>query len=137
MHGGPRVKRIVVRDLTDLTNGNFLGLDVADVITRRVTEKADFCAAYTNAIAATLLKVVRIPVIMETDRDAIALGLNMCNEVNPVQAKVVRIKNTLDLTIIWVSSAVLRDEASQGKFEVLTSLQEMAFDERENLIDPQ
>jgi len=74
---------------------------------------------------------------METDRDAIALGLNMCNEVSPVQAKVVRIKNTLNLGQIWVSGAVLSDEANQGKFEVLTSLQGMAFDEHENLLDPQ
>ena len=54
------------------------------------------------------------------NRDAIGLGLTTCNEVNPADAKVVRIKNTLNLSQIWVSEPVLRDPANQAKLEPLT-----------------
>jgi hypothetical protein len=64
------------------------------------------------------------------------LGLATCNEVNPGTAKVVRIKNTLELAEIWVSEAVLTDPANTGKVESLTPVQAMAFDAHENLVDP-
>ena len=136
MTGGPRLQKVVVRDLTELTKGSFLGAGVADVITRRVLEKADFRAAYMNVITATGLAGGRLPVIMETDRDAIGLGLATCNEVDPSTAKVVRIKNTLELAEIWVSEAVLRDPGNAKKVEPLTPVQEMKFDAHENLVDP-
>jgi hypothetical protein len=137
MTGGPRLQKVVVRDLTELTKGSFLGAGVADVITRRVLEKADFRAAYMNVITATGLAGGRLPVIMETDRDAIGLGLATCNEVDPGTAKLVRIKNTLELAEIWVSEAVLRDPGNAGRVEPLTPVQEMAFDAHENLVDPE
>jgi hypothetical protein len=90
-----------------------------------------------NAITATVLKGVRLPVIMETDRDAIGLALATCTEVDPGTAKVVRIKNTLELAEIWVSEAILRDPGNAGKVEPLTPVQEMAFDAHEKLLDPQ
>ena len=135
--GGLRAQKVVVRDLTELTHGSFVGAGVADIITRRVLEKADFRPGYMNAITATVFTGVKLPIIMETDRDAIGLGLMTCNEVDPIAAKVVRIKNTLNLSRIWVSEAVLRDQANAGKLEPLTSVQEMTFDEHEHLVDPQ
>ena len=137
MTGGLRTQKVVVRDLTELTHGSFVGAGGADIITRRVLEKADFRAGYMNAITATVLNGVKLPVIMETDRDAIGLGLMTCNEVDPGQARVVRIANTLNLSTIWVSETVLRDPANQAKLEPLTAMQAMAFDERETLLDPQ
>ena len=136
MTGGLRVQKVVVRDLTELTHGSFVGAGVADIITRRVIEKADFRAGYMNAITATVLSGVKLPVIMETDRDAVGLGLMTCNEVEPEQAKVVRIANTLNLSSIWVSESVLRDPANQAKLEALTPMQPMAFDAQEILLDP-
>jgi hypothetical protein len=137
MTGGLRTQKVVVRDLTELTHGSFVGAGSADIMTRRVLEKADFRAGYMNAITATVMTGVKLPVIMETDRDAIGLGLASCNEVDPIAAKVVRIKNTLNLSRIWVSEAVLRDQANTGTLEPLTSVQEMTFDEHEHLVDPQ
>lgn len=134
--GGLRAQKVVVRDLTELTHGSFVGAGSADIITRRVLEKADFRAGYMNAITATVLTGVKLPVIMETDRDAIGLGLMTCNEVNPADAKVVRIKNTLNLSQIWVSEPVLRDPVNGAKLEPLTPMQAMAFDAHETLVDP-
>ena len=134
--GGLRAQKVVVRDLTELTHGSFVGAGVADIITRRVLEKADFRPGYMNAITATVFTGVKLPIIMETDRDAIGLGLMTCNEVEPEQAKVVRIANTLDLSTIWVSESVFRDPANQAKLEALTPMQPMTFNEQENLLDP-
>ena len=136
LSGGLRTQKVVVRDLTELTHGSFIGTGTADIITRRVIEKADFRAGYMNAITATVLGGVKLPVIMDTDRDAIGLGLMTLNEVEPAQARVVRITNTLNLSHICVSEAVLRDPANQAKLEPLTPMQPMGFDAQETLQDP-
>ncbi len=136
LSGGLRTQKVVVRDLTELTHGSFIGTGTADIITRRVIEKADFRAGYMNAITATVLAGVKLPVIMDTDRDAIGLGLMTLNEVEPAQARVVRITNTLNLSRICVSEAVLRDPANQAKLEPLTPMQPMGFDAQETLQDP-
>jgi hypothetical protein len=136
MTGGLRAQKVVVRDLTELTHGSFIGSGTADVITRRVIEKADFRAGYMNAITATVLTGVKLPVIMETDRDAIGLALMTCNEVDPAEARVVRISNTLNLSHICVSESVLKDPANQGKLEPITPIQAMTFDAEETLQNP-
>jgi hypothetical protein len=135
--GGFRAEKVVVRDLTELTHGSFVGSGVADIITRRVLEKADFRGGYMNAITATIFTGVKLPLIMETDRDAIGLGLMTCNEVEPEQAKVVRIANTLNLSTIWVSESVMQDPENQAKLEPVTPIQPMAFNTQEALLDPQ
>ena len=136
MTGGLRTQKVVVRDLTELTHGSFVGSGSADIITRRVIEKADFRAGYMNAITATVLTGVKLPVIMDTDRDAIGLGLMTLNEVEPAEARVVRIANTLNLSRVCVSEAVLRDPANRAKLEPLTPMQPMVFDAQEALQDP-
>jgi hypothetical protein len=135
--GGFHAEKVVVRDLTELTHGSFVGSGVADIITRRVLEKADFRGGYMNAITATIFTGVKLPLIMETDRDAIGLGLMTCNEVEPEQAKVVRIANTLNLSTIWVSESVMQDPENQAKLEPVTPMQPMAFNTQEALLDPQ
>ncbi|MCP4218186.1 MAG: DUF2088 domain-containing protein [bacterium] len=48
----PKVRRILVRDLTEKTKGNANGIGFADFTTRRLADKIDFQATYTNALAA-------------------------------------------------------------------------------------
>ena len=65
---------------------------LADVSTRRCVEKM-----YTNAITATILEPAKLPMIMPSDREAIAVALKTCNRMTPESARMVRIKNTLEL----------------------------------------
>lgn len=134
--GGPKIQKIVVRDLTEETHGNCVGIGQADVITHRVLQKIDFYSTYINAITSTVLPVARLPVVMETDRDAIMLGLNTLNRVKPGEAAVVRIKNTLELSQIYISEAIWEREKDSGLFEPLGELKDMAFDHQEVLVDP-
>lgn len=134
--GGPKIQKIVVRDLTDETQGNFLGIGQADVVTRRVLEKADFYSTYVNAITSTVLPVGRMPLVVETDKDAVMLALNTLNGVKPLEARGVRIRNTLELSSVWFSEPLWQQVKDTGRFEPLCDPVNMQFDHEENLIDP-
>ena len=129
----PGTARIVVLDLTDETHGNANGVGLADIITRRLYERIDFEATYANAFTTTFLNRAYVPVVMETDRAAIEAALAVQNLAHPAQARVVRIKNTLDLGHIQLSASLLREFGDHPDLAQTGALTEMAFDDAERL----
>jgi hypothetical protein len=126
------IQKIVVLDLTEKTAGNACGVGVADVITRRLLDKIDFPATYANTITLTVLDGGKIPMIMNSDWDALALALKTCYRISPQMAKIVRIKNTLELEEIEVSQPCLNGLAANAKVEVLSEPYPWEFDEQGN-----
>ena len=105
----PQVKKIVVLDLHQASHGNALGMGLADIITRRFYEKIDFNATYENVIAANVLERAKMPVVQESDEDAISLALKLSVTSCSREPKVIYIKNTLALSEMVVSRTVLRE----------------------------
>ncbi|HBR35655.1 MAG TPA: DUF2088 domain-containing protein, partial [Firmicutes bacterium] len=64
----PNITTLIALDLSDPSHGNAGGVGLADLIPRRLLKKIDYHATYTNAITATYLARVQIPVTVETDR---------------------------------------------------------------------
>lgn len=123
----PGVARIVVLDLTERTHGNASGIGLADIITRRLLDKIDFKPTYANVFTTTFLNRAYIPVIMESDREAIAAALRVQGLEDPVQARVVRIKNTLSMAEIQISAPLLNEFGSHPQLEQVGSLAPMTF----------
>ncbi|MBE0624150.1 MAG: DUF2088 domain-containing protein [Burkholderiales bacterium] len=73
--GGPRIKKIAVLSLTERTHGNATGVGSADVITMRLYRAIDVGPTYANVITATYLDGAAIPMIMNTDREAVQLAV--------------------------------------------------------------
>ncbi len=105
----PGVARIVVLDLTDKTHGNANGVGMADIITRRLFDRIDLKATYANVFTTTFLNRAYIPVIMESDREAIEAALDVLRLEDPAQARIVRIKNTLEITHIDISAPLFSE----------------------------
>jgi hypothetical protein len=125
--GGPHVERMVYLDLTDETGGNANGLGMADVVTERLVSRMNRPATYLNALTSTTPAPVKTPMVMPSDRMAIAAALVMCAGVSAPEARLVRIKNTLKLRRMWVSEALLR-EMDEGKLRVIQEPRPMRFD---------
>ena len=123
----PRIQKVVVLDLTEETHGNANGLGMADVITRRLFEGINFQYTYANSITSTEIRGAKIPMVMETDHQAIVVGLRTCNGVEPEEAKVVRIKNTLELSTIEISTALLPEAKANPRIEIVGEPKAMEF----------
>ena len=119
----------MVRGLTEATEGNASGIGFADVTLRRVVDALDARSTYLNAITAKDVEGAKIPVIVDTDEDALALALAACLRVDPASARIVRVRSTKDLELLWVSEPALGDVLATGRCEIEEPLREIAYDD--------
>lgn len=122
--GHPVVSTLVVLGLTPETHGNANGVGLADITTRRLVGSIDYTSTYTNVLTTRLWSAGRLPVIMETDREAIETAVG---EVPPDQVRLVRIKNTLHLEELEISEALL-PRAKEVGLTVVAGPRSLEFD---------
>jgi hypothetical protein len=123
--GHPAVLTIVVLGLTPETHGNANGVGLADITTRRLVDSIDYKATYTNVLTTRLWSAGRLPVIMDTDREAMEVAVG---ETPPGEVRLVRIRNTLHLEELEISEALL-PEAEKAGLTVVRGPQALAFDD--------
>ncbi len=130
----PRVKKIVVLGLTRVSQGNATGIGSADVITMRLYKELDVASTYANVITSMNLDGGAIPVVMNSDHDAIALAVKTVVRVKPEDCRIVRIRNTLHLGEIEVSAVLMDEVRSQPeRFEIAEQARDVKFDAQGNL----
>lgn len=135
-HGGffepqfptPKITFIVACDLTPHTYGNATGIGNADFTTRRLVNKIDWNPTYINCLTAVSPAAAKLPPVMETDRDAIAVALSCLGLERIEDARVVRIKNTLRLAEVDVSEACLAEVAKRDDLTQMSEPAPLGFD---------
>ena len=115
----PRIRRIVLLDLTDRSHGNALGVGLGDVITRRVYDKIDLNAMRENVVTSTFLQRGMIPIVADTDLQAVEFALGAGGEKEWNKKRIIRIRNTLRLDELRVSPPVLREIRERESIQVL------------------
>ncbi|MBN1127728.1 MAG: DUF2088 domain-containing protein [Chitinispirillaceae bacterium] len=126
----PRIKNIVVTDLTPESHGNALGIGLADIITRRLFDRIDFEPMRVNVRASLFLERIKVPFIAATAAEAVSLALRACGRIEAGKERVVRIRDTLHLGTIQVSGAVLdeirdRVEIVRGPETIFNEMNEL------------
>jgi hypothetical protein len=132
--GGPEVNKQVVLDLADASDGNANGVGTADFTTVRLARKMNFGRTYPNALTSTVPRPVALPMVLPSDRLALAAALLTCNAVGR-EPRLVRIKNTLHLDEFWISSGLLEEVAKNPTLQVLQGPGPVEFDQQDNLAD--
>ena len=131
--GGIKSQRRVALSLTKETHGNAAGFGAFDAITKRLYNQVDLEETYPNAITNTLLHTVKIPIIMDNDRDAIAIALKACNEIDYDSPRVIRIRNTAHIEDIYISEALLGEAKANPQITIESEPIDFAFDDSSNL----
>ena len=125
--GPPEIQKIVCLDLTDKTHGNATGLGAADVITMKLYQRMDIAATYANVITGAYLDGAAIPMIMNTEAEAIRLAVKTLRRVRPRDARIVHIKNTLELTEIVVSEPLTAQVEAHPQMQINGDAAPFAF----------
>ncbi|MCW5850522.1 MAG: hypothetical protein KIT87_10640 [Anaerolineae bacterium] len=134
--GGERVpdfRAIAVLDLTPVSHGNANGVGYADLIPQRLRDMIDITAMYTNAMTAQNLPAAKLPITLSTDRAVVEAGLSA---LDPAVARVVLIRNTLDLASLWVSPALLPEVEANPSLDLLGPPVPLTFTEDGSLTPP-
>lgn len=122
------VKRIIVLGVSELSHGNASGLGCADVVTVEFMKQADLGATYTNGITSRSLEATRIPVVANSDLDALKISLVCGMGVEPEKARIVQIVNTLLMSTLLMSEPYLPKIQKDARFEILSEPEPMRFD---------
>ena len=124
----PKILRIYVRDLSEKTYGNAIGIGLADFCSQDLADKIDPLPTQINCITAMTPEKARLPIALKTDREAVATALTTVGPVEPWEARVIRIKNTLEMEEIQISEALMDELKGRDDITVIGGLEEMPFD---------
>ena len=129
----PKVTRILVRGLTEETHGNASGIGTAEYAHKRAIEEMDREITYINCMTGNHPSGAHIPLYFDTDRICIDRALETVGLVEPENARVLRIHNTLALGELLVSEAYRPEIEKREDLEIVEEAQEMAFDANDDL----
>ena len=129
----PDITRIFVRDLTDATRGNAMGLGRLDVATSKLVDRIDMQATAVNAITAACPEDCKIPLTLATEKQAVTAALMTLRPYTLDDLKVVHIKNTRDLGLMQVSRGCLPELETREDIRIVSAGFPMAFDDKGQL----
>src|SRR5918997_1276494 len=127
--GSPSVKYLIVSDVSEAAHGNTLGVGLADLTTKRLFEKINYEAMNANTLTSTFLERAKIPMILESDREALEAAMRCNWGVEPEDTRFVRIPNPLHLRYLYLSENLLEEAIASDNVEVVEEAAEAEFDE--------
>ena len=131
----PKVTRIFVRDLTPETHGNAAGIGMAEYCHQRIVDQMDVNATVINCMTGNAPSGAAIPIHFPTDRECLEKALQTVGFVQPENAKVLRIRDTLHLGELLVSEAYLAETEKRDDLTILEPAADMTFDAQGDLLD--
>jgi hypothetical protein len=132
----PRIMRIFVRDLTDLSYGNAVGIGMTDVITERLYKKIDRRATELNALTASTTPMARIPLYYPDDRTCLEKVIPTLGRLDTADAAIAWIRNTLELDEVLLSANLRSEIEANPSLEILGEPHSLEFDSSGNLVAP-
>ncbi len=129
----PRVERIFIRSLSELSYGNGVGIGLADVIHDRVLKKIDVDAGRINATTSGSLAAVRTPLHFPSDRECLELLSATVGKFESADVTIGWIRNTLDLGMVALSDNLTSEIEKNSMLEIAGPPFAAVFDREGNL----
>ena len=124
----PKILWIVALDLTEDSGGNATGVGNADFTTRRLADKIDWKKTAINSLTACAPNGAKLPLVFDSDREAVESALACIGLTEPEHARVIRIKNTLMIGELECSEAFLPEIKKRADLEVVGEARPLDFD---------
>lgn len=130
----PNIAAIVAADLNDESHGNALGVGLVDFITRRLFEKINLKDTYENVITSTFIERGKLPIVAESDREAIQYALRISSRGKGEESiRFARIKNTLHLSELYVSESIYEEMKGNASIQAIGDFEDL-LDEKGALV---
>jgi len=130
----PRIELIGVCDITDESYGNALGMGLADFITGRLFERIDFQPIKENVLTSAFYQRAKVPLVLEDEREILEVCLRHFERRGRKDAKVIVIKDTLNISDMYVSESVLSQLKDRDDIEVVSGPEAVAFDSNNRMV---
>lgn len=130
----PNIELIGLCDITDASYGNALGIGLADFITKRLFDRIDWHALKENILTATFYQRGKTPLVLADEREIITVANSHFQGRGRENPRVIIIKDTLNLSDMYVSEGVLDELENTGDIEIISEPQEIRFDDNNKII---
>lgn len=127
-HETPKVKKICVRGLTEVTHGNASGLGNAEFCLQRVLDEMDTHKTYINCLTSGYPQAAMSPLPFSTDQSALDAALPIIGLAEPPDAKLLWIHNTLELAEVECGAAYLPLARERSDLEILCEPRPLPID---------
>jgi len=131
----PSILRIVVRDLSDESDGNAVGMGMVDFATERFLRKVNHEISTINAVTACAPVNAKTPVICRNDRDALLTAIKTCKR-RPGGPWVAYIRDTLEVENVYLSEACLPLVEGKEHLQVVTQPAPLHLDANGDIVSP-
>lgn len=128
-------RRIFVRGLTEETHGNATGIGLTEFTNHRTIAAVDRKITAIKCITGLHPTAAMLPIAFETDREVVAAALQTVGLIEPPDARVIQIADTLHLAECLVSRAYLSELQGRDDLTILDGPTPMGFDAAGNLSD--
>ena len=129
----PKVKRIIIRGLTEETHGNATGLGLAEFCRSNVLREMSVQATRINCLTGGHPTGAMAPLDYETDREILDVALSTIGLIEPPDARLMWILDTLDVAEVECSTVYWEEAKQRADLEVVTPLRDIPFDAEGNL----
>jgi hypothetical protein len=109
---------LIARDLAPESHGNGVGIGLADIVTRGLMDKIDWRVTNTNVWTSGFLERSKAGIVAADDAEALEIARYLLRDVKPESLRVVRIPDTLHLSEIQVSEALLPEVLSARNLDL-------------------
>jgi hypothetical protein len=131
----PKVERVFVRDLSELTYNSAVGIGMADVTTDRLVNRTDWEPTYINSLTATMPSGCRTPIHFATDRQCLERIAPTVGRMDPSEVTFGWIHNTMELDRLALSEN-LREVVERDPHLEIECASDFDFDAEGNLLSP-
>ncbi len=131
----PKVKRVCVRGLTPESHGNAIGLGMAEFCRTQLVRAMDPKITRLNTLVSGHLPAGMIPLDYETDREMLMAAMSTIGLVEPHNARLLWIANTLELAEVECSAAYLEAARERSDLEIVIEPRDLRFDAKGNLAE--
>ncbi len=128
------IMRIFIRDLTPDSEGNATATGNADFTTQRLVDKMDHHATYMNAVTSSCPEAVRVPPYFKSDREVMTTALGTIGLVDPQDARIVHIRDTLHLEEMNISQAMQQETGSLKGVSIVGKPRPLKFGKDGNIV---
>jgi len=129
----PRIERVFVRNLTDTSYGNAVGVGMADVIHDGLLEKVDWNATRINSLTASTPSAIRIPIHYPTDRECLEKIAPTVGRLDLSQVTYGWIQNSLEIGYMKLSENLREEIQKNPALEIVGTAEEFDFNSTGNL----
>ncbi|MGP0075467.1 MAG: hypothetical protein ACLPWF_26425 [Bryobacteraceae bacterium] len=128
----PRIERIFIRDLSEHTYGNAMGLGMAEVVHDRLLAKIDWEVTLLNALTANTPTEIRTPIHFSSDRECLERISSVVGRLDRSEVTYGWIKNSMELGFLRLSENLRGKILENSLLEIVGPAEEIEADEAGN-----